>query len=174
MRGSHWWGLWTALSLASWGVLAPTRPPLRQAQLSRSCEEEGLGVGWADWGRGGPPGWDLPGGTSWATVSQMPREGGFARLLGPRCGDGTRFRGLTRNTECTVGRFPLVLLPGLRGSGPPQCWVGFGQGGGHWRCSALHPNPWNHGSHRVHQYRLLWFNLSSGQDLGPEVDTAAA
>lgn len=61
MRGSHRWGLWTALSLASWGVLAPTRPPLRQAQLSRSREEEGLGVGWADWGRGVPPGWDLLG-----------------------------------------------------------------------------------------------------------------
>ena len=74
MRGGHQWGLWTALSLASWGVLAPTKPPLRQAQLSRSSEEEGLGMGRADWGQGG---------TSRAAVSQMPLEGGFAHLLGP-------------------------------------------------------------------------------------------
>lgn len=107
-------------------------------------------------------------------MSWTPLDGGLARLLGPRYGDGTCFRGHFSHligdlhvTECTVGRFPFVLLPGVWGSGPPQCWAGFGQGGGHWRCPALHSNPWNHGSQGVHQYRLLWFNLSSGQISGP-------
>ena len=153
------------LDLAAWGVLAPTRPPRGKANLAGAVTRRGLGVGWADWGQGG---------TLWAAVSWTPLEGGFACLLGPRYGDGTCLRGHflyligdLHVTEFTVGRFPFVLLPGVRGSGPSQCWAGSGQGRSHWRCSALHSSPWNHGSHRVHQYRLLWFNLSSGQDLGP-------
>lgn len=99
----------------------------------------GLGVGWADWGQGR---------TLWAAVSWTPLEEGFACLLGPRYGDGTCLQGHflyligdLHVTEFTVGRFPFVLLPGVRGSGPSQCWVGFGQGRSHWRCSALHSSP---------------------------------